>query len=86
MPTIQTDTVVTSVITAVAAVLHRDTAMIEEQTRLFTDLGLDSTNVLELLMNLEDELGIEFEADNLEQHHFETVGTLASYVREQIAG
>jgi acyl carrier protein len=39
--------------------------------------------VLELLMTIEEELGMEFDTDILEQHHFKTVGTLATFVQEQ---
>lgn len=75
--------VVSSIAAALARVLNRDTAGITEDTRLFDDLGLDSTAVLELLMQLEDELGLVLDTDNLEQRHFETVGTLAEFLRTQ---
>jgi hypothetical protein len=29
---------------------------------------------------------VQFDADTLDQHHFETVGTLAAYVAAQPAG
>jgi acyl carrier protein len=74
-----------AVAAALATVLKRDAATITESTRLFDDLGLDSTSVLELLLELENDLGVEFEADTLEQHHFETVGTLAGYIAAQRA-
>ncbi|MGP3910940.1 acyl carrier protein [Nonomuraea sp. 10N515B] len=66
-----------------ADILNRDAESISESSALFDDLGLDSTTVLELLMRLEDSIMIEFDTDTLEQHHFETVGTLADYVIEQ---
>jgi acyl carrier protein len=75
--------VVGTVIDAVIAVLNREGVEVVEHTRLMDDLSLDSTNVLELLMNLEDRLDIMVDSDTLEQHHFETVGTLADYVLEQ---
>ena len=77
--------VVDSGATALARVLKRDAATITEPTRLFDDLGLDSTSVLELLLELENDLGVEFDADTLEQHHFQTVGTLAVYITAQLA-
>lgn len=77
---------VDSVAAALARVLKRDAETITESSRLFDDLGLDSTSVLELLLELEDELGTEFDADTLEQHHFETVGSLATYVHSQRDG
>lgn len=79
-------TTVDSIAAALARVLKRDAEGIGESTRLFEDLGLDSTSVLELLLEVEDDLGVEFDADTLEQHHFETVGTLAAYVTAQQAG
>ena len=68
---------------ALGAMLSRESSEIHERTRLFDDLGLDSTSVLELLMRLEDDLSVEFDTDTLEQRHFETVGSLADYVIEQ---
>src|SRR5262249_35369874 len=62
--------IVSSVAAALARVLGRDAATVTPSSRLFDDLGLDSTSVLELLLELEDELGVEFDADTLEQHHF----------------
>ncbi|WP_446750374.1 acyl carrier protein [Streptomyces sp. AC1-42T] len=76
-------TVVTRINESLGQVLNRDLEPGDDSPRLFDDLGLDSTSVLELLMRLEDELGIEFDTDSLEQHHFENVGTLADYVIEQ---
>lgn len=69
-----------SITTTLASVLNVDPGTLNEGTRLFEDLGLDSTIVLELLMRLEEELSIEFDADDLEQRHFETAGTLATFV------
>jgi acyl carrier protein len=75
--------IITVISAALSDVLKRDPASITETTRLFDDLGLDSTSVLELLMRLEDEIGVEFDTDTLEQRHFESVSTLADYVAEQ---
>ena len=82
-PTV-TDPVVDIITVALARVLRRDAADITPETRLFQDLGLDSTTVLELLMDIEGELCIELDADTLEQDHFETVNSLAGYVRGQL--
>lgn len=56
---------------------------ITEDTRLFAELGLDSTNALELLMTIEDEFGIEFDPGALELTHLESVGTLTKYLFDQ---
>ncbi|MFI2714429.1 acyl carrier protein [Micromonospora sp. NPDC018662] len=81
--TVDRAAVVDHVIDAVVAVLNRDSVQVTEQTRLMDELGLDSTNVLELLMHLEDRLNVVIDSDTLEQQHFESVGTLADYVLEQ---
>jgi acyl carrier protein len=61
----------------------RDPATLTDDTRLFAELGMDSTNALELLMQLEDELGVRIDADNLQQSDLETVGSLTGYFAEQ---
>ncbi|GAA4715849.1 acyl carrier protein [Phytohabitans rumicis] len=81
--TLDRSDVVAGVAAAVTAVLNSDSVQVSEQTRLMDDLGLDSTNVLELLMNLEDQLTVTIDSDTLEHRHFETVGTLADYILEQ---
>ncbi|MPY58071.1 acyl carrier protein [Streptomyces spongiae] len=74
---------VATIADSLAKAMQVDAATITENSRLFDELGLDSTTVLGLLMTIEEELGLEFDTDDLEQHHFETVGTLAALVREQ---
>jgi acyl carrier protein len=65
---------------ALSEVLMRDISGLSESTRLFEDLQLDSTAVLELLMALEDNIGFEVDPDNLDMADFKTLGTLADYV------
>ncbi len=72
-----------TVIRALAQLLGRDAASIDAQSRLFEDLGFDSTGVLELLMQLETELGVEFDPETLEPNDFETVGSLVAYVAKE---
>ncbi|NNN31053.1 acyl carrier protein [Streptomyces sp. S3(2020)] len=76
---------VATIADSLAKAMQVDAATITENSRLFDELGLDSTTVLGLLMTIEEELGIEFDTDDLEQRHFESVGTLAALVREQDA-
>lgn len=52
------------------------------ETRLFDDLSLDSTAVLEVLMELEEQFGIVFDPDDLELEHLSTVRALAEFVRD----
>jgi acyl carrier protein len=65
---------------ALSEVLMRNISGLPEDTRLFEDLQLDSTTVLELLMALEDNIGFEVDPDNLDMADFKTIGTLADYV------
>jgi acyl carrier protein len=78
------DDVVGAVSRAVAQVLRRDPAEIRPDSRLFEDLELDSTSALELLMEIEEGVGVEFDMDTLEQHHFATISSLAAYVSAQL--
>jgi acyl carrier protein len=68
------------VVSALGQLLGRSPDTIDPQMRLFEDLAFDSTGVLELLMLLETELGIEFDAETLEPNDFETVSSLVAYV------
>ncbi|GAA2868992.1 hypothetical protein Acy02nite_40770 [Actinoplanes cyaneus] len=77
--------VTATMIAALAQLLNRDAATIDANSRLFEDLGIDSTGVLELLMQLEAELDVEFDAETLEPNDFETVGALAAYVAKEAA-
>ena len=47
----------------------------------FQDLGIDSLDTVELLMNLEDKLGIEVELDQ----KVETVGDLVAFIESKQA-
>ena len=47
----------------------------------FSELGIDSLDTVELLMNLEDKLGIEVELDQ----KVETVGDLVAFIESKQA-
>lgn len=70
---------------ALGTALDREIPALEESTTLFEDLGVDSTGVLELLLNLEDALGLDIDPEALEPETFETVGTLADHVEAVLA-
>ncbi|WP_410579400.1 phosphopantetheine-binding protein [Amycolatopsis sp. lyj-108] len=75
--------IVETAIGLLATMSRREPATMSEETRLFEELGLDSVNTLELLMQLEELLDFQFDAETLEQRYLETVGTLATYVAKQ---
>lgn len=70
---------------ALSEVLERDISALQEDVRLFEDLHLDSTAVLELLMALEDNLGIEVDPESLDMDDFRTLGSLADYIAATLA-
>ena len=80
------DTLADVMVRLLAGILQRDPDSISLDAQLFGDLGLDSTGFLEVLMQAEDDLGIEFDPYDLEPPDFETVGTLIAFVRKQIPG
>ena len=75
------NSIVASVERALREVLNNAVpAGLTEDNRLFEDLHLDSTGVLELLMALEEHLGIEVDPENLDMDDFQTVGSLTDYL------
>jgi acyl carrier protein len=76
--------IVSAIEQALTDVLQRPVSGMAEETRLFDDLHLDSTSVLELLMALEDAVGIEVDPESLEVSDFKTIGTLAGYVSDNL--
>lgn len=66
---------------AIAEVLNQKIDQLSEDARLFEDLALDSTMVIELLMALEDTTALEIDPDELEPEVFHTVRSLAEYVQ-----
>ncbi|MBQ8141182.1 MAG: acyl carrier protein [Clostridia bacterium] len=48
----------------------------------FAELGIDSLDTVELLMSLEDEIGVEIELDR----KVETVGDLDKFIQSKVQG
>lgn len=76
---------VAAIETALSEVLEREVSGLTEEIRLFEDMHLDSTSILELLMALEDIVGISVDPETLDMDDFKSVGTLASYLDAQQA-
>ena len=64
----------------VAERVEKDVSEITMDSK-FQDLGIDSLDTVELLMNLEDKLGIEVELDQ----KVETVGDLVAFIESKQA-
>lgn len=76
---------VAAIETALSEVLEREVSGLTEEIRLFEDMHLDSTSILELLMALEDIVGISVDPETLDMDDFKSVGTLANYLDAQQA-
>lgn len=70
---------------ALVEVLEKDLPELTDETRLFGDLGLDSTSVIDLLMSLEDSLGLLIDPDELTAEAFDTFASLTGYVANCLA-
>ncbi len=53
-----------------------DVSIVKPESK-FTELGIDSLDTVELLMSLEDEIGVEIELED----HVETVGDLDKFIQ-----
>lgn len=59
---------------------------IDSTASLIDDIGLDSIQVLELIVALEDEFGITLEDEDLSLELFKNVNSVAAYVGQKLAG
>jgi acyl carrier protein len=73
--------IITHLRAALSEVLNREVGELRPDQRLFEDLDLDSTSVIELLMSLEDTIGLEIDPDELGPEVFQTVDTLTDYIQ-----
>lgn len=69
---------------ALSEALERPVDSLSEDVRLFDDMHLDSTSVLEVLMTLEDSVGVEVDPEQLEMTDFATVGSFTDYLLRQM--
>ncbi|MEZ0109821.1 acyl carrier protein [Catenulispora sp. EB89] len=70
---------------SLSEVLNREVPELREDARLFEDLSLDSTSVIELLMVLEDTVGLEIDPEELGPAVFSTVASLGDYIEAALA-
>jgi acyl carrier protein len=64
----------------IGKVLDRDDVRLSPDTRLLEDLSVDSTGIIEILMELEETADFEVDVDTLDPGTFATAGTLADYL------
>ncbi|MGP3983172.1 phosphopantetheine-binding protein [Streptomyces sp. KR80] len=77
--------VLTAIEKALGEVLEREITELTEDTRLFDDLRLDSSSVLELLLLVEDTTGIAVDPEDLDIEYLRTVRSFADYVEGLLA-
>jgi acyl carrier protein len=61
-------------------VMHGQLPAVTEDSRLVEDIDMDSLSTLELLMALEERLGVSFDPDTVSTAAYPTVGALADFV------
>ncbi len=69
-----------SICALLPGVLSRELPGLTEGTKLMAELGMRSASMLELLLGLEDDLGIEIDVEEIDEAGMRTVGDLASFV------
>lgn len=52
------------------------------ETSILDEVGLDSLQLIQFLLSIEDELGVEFDYENLKYEWFASIGTLANILLE----
>ena len=73
----------TKVIEIIAERLSKEQDAISENSNVVADLGADSLDIAEIMMDLEDEFGIKLEDDN--QDGPKTVGDIITYIQGKVA-
>lgn len=74
------DNVISALEQALTEVLERPVTGLEGHVKLFDDLHLDSTTMLEMLMALEDSLGLVVDPEDLDVDDFVSVDTFTTFV------
>lgn len=62
----------------VSAQLDIDAATISADTNLIEDLGVDSLDVVEMFMEVQDEFGVEIPDEDVDS--IKTIGDMAEYI------
>lgn len=72
------DEIQDAIITVVAKQINIDKKKIRPNANLLTDLPLDSLDLVEILMDLEEKFGIE--SDESDINSFETIEDITNYI------
>lgn len=79
MSTDSTGSITSMVIAAIRESLFLPTTPIGGATRLIEDLGVDSLDLIDAFIDLEEDFGVEFPSDATER--FRTVGNVVAFLR-----
>ena len=71
------------VIDIIAERLDKDKANITPASNIIADLGADSLDMAEIMMDLEDAFGVKLEDENAESP--KTVGDVIGYIEKKVA-
>lgn len=55
---------------------------IDEQANLIDDIGLDSLQLINFLLSVEDEFNIEIDFDNLDFKHLQTITAFCEFINQ----
>ena len=69
----------------IAEVLNIDADSITEDTTFVDDLGADSLDIFQIIMGIEDELGITVPQEELESKNLATVGDVYELINDTMA-
>lgn len=69
------------IIQLVSDATKTESANIKTETNFIDDLNLDSLDMVELMMKMEDEFGIEIPEDDTEK--LKTIGDVVSYLKDK---
>lgn len=70
------------VIEIIAERLSKEADAITDESNVIADLGADSLDIAEIMMDLEDAFGIKLEEDN---DSLKTIGDIVSYISGKVA-
>ena len=76
------DCILDSIKHALGNYLSLEPTMISDDAELYESLGIDSSGIVNLLLELEQSCKVEFDMEALQPEHLSTVGSLAKVIEE----
>lgn len=69
---------------SLSVILDRPLPEFGAETRILEDLEIDSMRFIELLMSLEDTIGLDVDPETLEPEVFQSAGSFADYIKTRM--